>query len=507
MTATRPMQLPVPFTPSRPLPDPHPGPVQFPETFHWGVATAAYQVEGAAATDGRRDSIWDTFCRVPGAVHEGDDGSVACDQYHRYPQDVALIRDLGLDAYRFSASWARVVPDGRTINQAGLDYYSRLVDELLAAGITPWLTLYHWDLPQALEDEGGWPARQTAYRFAEYAAAMHSALGDRVRTWTTLNEPWCSAFLGYTAGSHAPGRQSGSDGLAAAHHLLLGHGLALDELRRRDSTARLGITLNFTVADPADPEDPADVDAARSEDGLFNRIFLDPIFAGAYPPDILEDVAHLGLTTHIQSGDLELISAPIDLLGVNYYNGAAISAHPGEEVEEGQNRPDGVRRAGQGPHRAVGSPHPVGGVHHRSRGLPTTAMGWEVQPEGLTRLLTRLQQDYTGPRGTPLYVTENGAAYPDQVGRDGQVHDADRIAFLDAHLRAVAEAIAAGADVRGYFLWSLLDNFEWALGYSKRFGIVHVDYATQERTIKNSGHWYARVAAARALPTSEPHRG
>ncbi|WP_147916314.1 glycoside hydrolase family 1 protein [Ruania zhangjianzhongii] len=500
MTLTQPAQRPVPFTASRPLPDPSPGPADFPEEFVWGAATAAYQVEGAAAEGGRRESIWDTFCRIPGAVHGGDDGSVACDQYHRYPEDVALIRSLGLDAYRFSASWARVVPDGRTVNQAGLDYYSRLVDELLAAEITPWLTLYHWDLPQALEDDGGWPARETAYRFAEYAAAMHDALGDRVRTWTTLNEPWCSAFLGYTAGSHAPGRQSGRDGLAAAHHLLLGHGLALDELRRRDSTARLGITLNFTVADPVDPEDPADVDAARSEDGLFNRIFLDPIFAGAYPPDVLQDVAHLGLTTHIQPGDLDLISAPIDLLGVNYYNGAAISASPGEGVQEGQNRPDGVRQEEHRPHRAVGSPHPVGGVYHRSRGLPTTAMGWEVQPEGLTRLLTRLQQDYTGPRGTALYVTENGAAYPDEVAPDGQVHDTDRIAYLEAHLRAVTEAIAAGADVRGYFLWSLLDNFEWALGYSKRFGIVHVDYATQQRTIKASGRWYARVAAAHALP-------
>ena len=506
MTVTPPAQAPVPFTPTRPLPDPSPGPVTFGEEFVWGVATAAYQVEGAAATGGRRVSIWDTFCRVPGAVHEGDDGAVACDQYHRYPEDVALIRELGLAAYRFSTSWARVIPDGRTVNQEGLDYYSRLVDELLAAGITPWLTLYHWDLPQALQDDGGWPARETAYRFAEYAAVMHEALGDRVRTWTTLNEPWCSAFLGYTAGIHAPGRQSPEEGLAAAHHLLLGHGLALDELRRRDSGAQLGITLNFTVADPADPHDPADVDAARSEDGLFNRIFLDPLFTGAYPPDVLEDVAHLGLTDHIRSGDLELISAPINLLGVNYYNGAAVSASPGEGVQEGQNRPDGVRQADHGPHRGVRSPHPVGGVYHRSRGLPTTDMGWEVQPEGLTRLLTRLQQDYTGPCGVPLYVTENGAAYPDAVAPDGQVRDADRIAFVDVHLRAVAEAIAAGADVRGYFLWSLLDNFEWALGYSKRFGIIHVDFATQQRTVKASGRWYGRVAQSRALPAREPQQ-
>ena len=335
---------------------------------------------------------------------------------------------------------------------------------------------------------------------------MHEALGDRVRTWTTLNEPWCSAFLGYTAGTHAPGRQSGADGLAAAHHLLLGHGLALDELRSRDAGAQLGITLNFTVADPADPEDPADVDAARSEDAFFNRIFLDPIFAGTYPPDVLLDVAHLGLTDHIRDGDLDLISAPIDLLGVNYYNGAAVSARPATGAREGQNRPDGVRDLDQGPHRAVSSPHPVGGVYHRSRGLPTTDMGWEVQPEGLTRLLTRLQQDYAGPRATALYVTENGAAYPDQVAPDGQVHDPDRIAYIETHLRAVAAAITAGADVRGYFLWSLLDNFEWALGYSKRFGIVHVDYGTQERTIKSSGRWYARAVAEHGLPAAEPDR-
>ncbi len=504
MSLTTPSRVPVPFTPSSPLPEPTRGAVRFPASFRWGAATAAYQVEGAAAEDGRADSIWDTFCRVPGAVHGGDDGQVACDQYHRYPEDVALIRELGLDTYRFSTSWARVVPDGRTVNQAGLDHYSRLVDELLAAGISPWLTLYHWDLPQALEDLGGWPVRETAYRFAEYAVAMHEALGDRVHTWTTLNEPWCSAFLGYTAGIHAPGRRSGADGLAAAHHLLLGHGLALDELRRRDSDAQLGITLNFTVADPVDPTDPADVDAARIEDGLFNRIFLDPIFAGVYPPDVLEDVAHLGLAEHVHAGDLDLISAPIDLLGVNYYNGSAVSARPQPASLEGQNRPDGVRQDDQDRHRAVGSPNPVGGVHHHSRGLPTTAMGWEVHPEALTRLLTRLHRDYTGPRGTALFVTENGAAYADEPGPDGSVHDPERIAYLDGHLRAVADAIAAGADVRGYLLWSLLDNFEWALGYSRRFGIVRVDYDTQQRTVKDSGRWYARVVADNGLPAREP---
>ncbi|UFU03696.1 family 1 glycosylhydrolase [Ruania suaedae] len=489
----------VPFTPSRPLELPATAPVRFPSGFRWGAATAAYQVEGAAREDGRGPSIWDTFCQVPGATHGGADGSVACDQYHRYPADIALLRELGIGSYRFSTAWSRVMPDGRRVNQAGLDHYSRLVDELLGAGIDPWLTLYHWDLPQALEDEGGWPVRETAYRFAEYAAVMHEALGDRVRTWTTLNEPWCSAFLGYTAGVHAPGRQSPADGLAAAHHLLLGHGLALGELRRRDGGARLGITLNFTVADPHDAGDPADVDAARLEDGFFNRMFLDPIFCGSYPADILEDVAHLGLTGHIRAGDLDLISAPIDVLGVNYYNGSAVSARPDPQVQAGSNRPDGVRSAEEAGHRVVGAPQPVGGVHHRGRGLPTTDMGWEVQPEGLTRLLLRLQSDYTGPRGTPMVVTENGAAYPDVVGPAGEVDDRDRVAYLDAHLRAAHAAIEAGARVEGYFVWSLLDNFEWALGYTKRFGIVRVDYGSQQRTVKASGWWYARTVAANGL--------
>ncbi|UFU07053.1 glycoside hydrolase family 1 protein [Ruania halotolerans] len=497
---SRPSGRPVPFAPTAPLPALRDSSVTFPDGFSWGAATAAYQVEGAASQDGRAESIWDVFCRVPGAVDGGHDGAVACDQYHRYREDITLLRELGVDFYRFSTSWARAMPDGRTVNRAGMDYYSRLVDELLAAGISPWLTLYHWDLPQALEADGGWPIRDTAYRFADYAVAMHEVLGDRVPIWTTLNEPWCSAFLGYTAGVHAPGRQSPDAGLAAAHHLLLGHGLALGELRRRDPDASVGLTLNFTVADPYDPADPADVEAARLEDGFFNRIFLDPIFTGAYPADIIEDTRHLGLLEHVRDGDLELISAPIDVLGVNYYNGAAVSGHPGQDAPEGQNRPDGVRSGRAQVRRPVSSPNPVGGVHHRSRGLPTTDMGWEVQPEGLTRLLTRLQRDYSGPRGTAMFVTENGAAYPDVVGPDGSVDDQDRIGYLDAHLRAVAAAIEDGADVRGYFAWSLLDNFEWALGYSKRFGLVRVDYETQERTVKASGRWYARVARTNHLP-------
>ena len=497
----------VPFTPTAPLARATPnssGRVEFPAGFLWGVATAAYQVEGAAAEDGRLDSIWDVFSRIPGAVHHGDDGAVACDHYHRYREDVALMKSLHLDTYRFSTSWARVVPDGRTVNPRGVDFYSRLVDELLEADIMPWLTLYHWDLPQALEDAGGWPARDTAYRFADYAAVMADALGDRVPVWTTLNEPWCSAFLGYTAGVHAPGKKSPELGLAAAHHLMLGHGLAVETLRERAPEASLGITLNFTVSDPVDPTNPADVDAARRDDGMFNRIFLDPVLRGAYPQDILVDVAHLGLAELIRPGDLDRISTPIDVLGVNYYNGGAVAATPeaASGVPDGTAGPDGVREHdATAPVWETRSPNPVPeGVHPHSRGLPTTDMGWEVQPEGLTRLLTRLQEDYTGPRGTALFVTENGAAYPDVVEQDGTVDDQERLAFLDAHLRALKDAIDAGADVRGYFAWSLMDNFEWALGYSKRFGLTRVDYETQERTVKSSGRWYADVARDNAVP-------
>ena len=359
------------------------------------------------------------------------------------------------------------------------------MDELLAAGITPWLTLYHWDLPQALEDEGGWANRETARLFAAYAAVMHEALGDRVRIWTTLNEPWCSAFLGYAAGVHAPGRQEPAAALAAAHHLLLGHGLAVAELRRRDPGVSLGITLNLTVADPADPDSANDRDAARRIDGLHNRIFLDPLFRGEYPADVLDDVAGLGFDTVVQDGDMAVISAPLDLLGVNYYQGEALT------------------KAASGAGRPAASPFVAAdGVHSVPRGLPVTGMGWEVQPEGLFRLLVRLQHEYTGPAGIPIYITENGAAYPDVPNASGFVDDQKRLSYFDAHLRAVREAIDAGADVRGYLAWSLLDNFEWAYGYHQRFGLVRVDYETLERIPKASGLWYAKVAASNAVPAS-----
>lgn len=466
-------------------------PRPFPADFLFGAATAAYQIEGAAHEDGRTDSIWDAFSRVPGAVVGGDSGDVACDHYHRYRDDVALMASLGLQTYRFSTSWARVCPDGGPVNPAGLDFYSRLVDELLGRGITPWLTLYHWDLPQALEEKGGWPNRDTAYRFLDYATAVHDALGDRVSSWTTLNEPWCASFLSYIGGEHAPGRQEPAAGLAAAHHLLLGHGLVVRELRERDPQLALGITLNLTVADPVDPADAGDRDAARRIDGQFNRFFLDPIFRGAYPVDVLEDVAGNGFEAVVEPGDLAIISSPIDLLGVNYYHGELVGARP----------PAGATMSTEAPsERPKRSPFPAAeGVHWHLRDLPVTAMNWEVQPEGLTRLLRRIHDEYTAPAGVELAVTENGAAYDDLVGPDGVVHDRERTAFLEAHLGAILDAIEDGVPVRGYFYWSLMDNFEWAWGYDKRFGIVRVDYDTQERTPKDSATAYARIIAGRTL--------
>jgi len=461
----------------------------FPDDFLFGVATAAYQIEGATHEDGRTDSIWDAFARIPGAVVDGHNGDVACDHYHRYESDVAMMADLGLQTYRFSTSWSRFRPDGGPVNKKGLDFYSRLVDSLLEKNIKPWLTLYHWDLPQALEEKGGWANRDTALRFAEYAVDVHAALGDRVENFTTLNEPWCSSFLSYIGGEHAPGRQDTEAGLAAGHHLLLAHGLAVRELRALDPTLGLGITLNLTVADPVDATDAGDVDAARRIDGQFNRFFLDPIFRGEYPADVLDDLAGLGLEKYIQPGDLEIISTPIDALGVNYYHGEALTVHPVEQE---------MSTAAPSP-RPKRSPFPAAdGIHWKLRPLPLTAMGWEVQPEGLTRLLRRIDAEYTGT-AVKLYVTENGAAYDDVVAPDGAVHDAERTSFLTAHLAAIQDAMAEGVNVYGYFYWSLMDNYEWAWGYHKRFGIVRVDYDTQQRTLKDSALEYRRIIAAREL--------
>ena len=472
----------------------------FPENFLFGAATAAYQIEGAAHEDGRTDSIWDTFSKVPGAVIGAESGEVACDHYHRYPQDVALMKELGLQTYRFSTSWSRVRPDAGAVNQKGVDFYSRLVDELLGADILPWLTLYHWDMPQAQEERGGWTVRETADKFTEYALTMHDALGDRVKVWTTLNEPWCASWLSYTAGVHAPGRTSILDGLLSSHHLLLGHGQVVNELRGRDASLNLGLTLNETLADPVDPTSAGDVDAARRIDGQFNRWFLDPVFRGEYPADVVADIREVdpaAVSTWedaVQDGDLAVISADIDTLGVNYYHGDFVSSTPPADAT-----PNGDAETS----RAIRSPYPAAdNVFTHERGLPRTAQNWEVQPEGLTRTLTRINDEYTAARGVALYVTENGAAYDDEaVIEDGvtRVHDAERASFLRDHLGATLDAIEAGADVRGFFYWSLMDNYEWAWGYDKRFGILRVDYGTQERSFKDSALEYQRIIGERTI--------
>ncbi|WP_086779862.1 GH1 family beta-glucosidase [Streptomyces griseus] len=453
-------------TPQRIL---RPAPVRgLPADFRWGVATSSYQIEGAAAEDGRTPSIWDTFCRVPGAVEGGEHGDVACDHYHRMPEDVELIAGLGVDTYRFSLAWPRIQPGGRgPANQKGLDFYKRLVDELQGRGVTPWITLYHWDLPQELEDAGGWPARDTALRFAEYAALAHEALGDRVEHWTTLNEPWCSAMLGYAYGLHAPGRRDLGDAMAAVHHLLLGHGLAAGALRDAagGDPLELGITLNLGTATP-ETDSEADREACRRADGMGTRLYLDPLVHGRYPEDIVADLAAQHIELPVREGDLAAIAAPLDVLGVNFYRGMQFS---------------GVTEDGS-PLDAEGLPV----VRAVDRDLPRTAMDWEITPTELTDLLVRLERDYA----LPTVITENGAAFDDTVAADGSVPDADRTAYLADHIAAVVAARDRGADVRGYFAWSLMDNFEWAYGYDKRFGIVRVDYDTQLRTLKDSAKWY-----------------
>jgi beta-glucosidase len=467
--------------------------LRFPDGFLWGVATAAYQIEGAVAENGRTASIWDTFARRPGAIADGDTGDLAADHYHRYLEDVALMGALGIGAYRFSVSWPRVMPGGAgTPDPRGLDFYSRLVDALLEQGIRPVLTLYHWDLPQQLEDAGGWPKRETAYRFAEYAAAVGAALGDRVDVWTTLNEPWCSAFLGYGSGVHAPGRSEPDAALAAAHHLLLAHGLAAEALRNEiPSRARLSITLNLHAVRAA-RETEADLDAARRVDGLANRLFLDPLLRGRYPADVVEDTHGVTDWSFVRQGDEVTIAAPLDLLGVNYYTPTLVAAWDGAG-----------RRAladGHAPGKGTAWPGCEGVEFPAQRGR-RTSMGWNIDAGGLRDILLRLHEEHPG---LPLVVTENGAAFDDRVEGAGVVRDADRVHYLHEHVVALHDAIEAGVGVRGYFLWSLLDNFEWTYGYSKRFGIFYVDFETQERVPKDSARWYQGVVTSNEVeaPTS-----
>jgi len=434
---------------------------RFPPGFAWGTATASYQIEGAVQEGGRGASIWDTFCARPGAILNGDTGRIACDHYHRFRDDVALLGELGARVYRFSLAWPRLMPSGRgAINEAGLDFYKRLLDELEGKSIEPWVTLYHWDLPQALEDRGGWPARDTALRFADYATAVHERLRDRVRHWTTLNEPFNSAFTGYASGEHAPGATDPRAAVAAGHHLLLAHGLAIARMREQDAGSQLGITLNFS---PYHPASEADADAARRMDARQNRFFLEPVLLGRYGED---NMAELNLGRWIADGDLEVISSPLDFLGVNYYRRLVVRA----------GSPQGT------PTRFIGCED----VELVDRGGPKSTMGWPIDPDGLYELLMRLHREFAPP---PLYITENGVSCEDTL------EDQERIDFLAAHLRAAHRALAGGVDLRGYFVWSLLDNFEWALGYEKRFGLVRVDYETLERTPRASARWFRDVVA------------
>ena len=450
---------------------------RFPAGFVWGAATSSHQIEGSPAADGRGPSIWDTFSHTPGRTFSGDTGDVACDHYARLESDLDLMAALNLGAYRFSVAWPRVQPSGEGIpNSAGLDFYDRLVDGLLERGIEPWLTLYHWDLPQALEDRGGWPEREIVPRFAEYARIVVDRLGDRVRSWITLNEPWVFTFVGYGDGRHAPGRRDWPAALLAAHHAHLAHREAVAVIRAGSPGAQVGISLNLAPVEAA-TEAVGDVTAARLHDGALNRWWLDPIFGRGYPLDMI--AAFGPLLRAVDARELDGGAPPLDFLGVNYYSRALMAA-------PSRDRPQG------GPLALVAA----------APTLPVTAMGWEVDPDGLRRLLVRLTGQYAP---AALAITENGAAYPDVVSSDGSVVDADRLQYLRDHVAAAADAIDEGVPLVAYFAWSLLDNFEWAEGYAKRFGIVHVDYATQRRTVMASGEWYAALAgAARGADPSRP---
>ncbi|MDB4969356.1 MAG: beta-glucosidase [Myxococcales bacterium] len=455
--------------------------LRFPDGFLWGAATSSYQIEGAGHEDGRGESIWDRFAARAGAIADGSDGSVACDHYHRWKEDIEIMKRLGLGAYRFSVAWPRVFPTGRwQYNPAGLAFYDRLVDGLLEAGIEPFVTLYHWDLPQPLEDAGGWAVRDTVNAFVEYADVVTDQLGDRVRRFITHNEPWCISVLGYAEGLHAPGRRDWPAALAAAHHVLLSHGLATAVIRENSPDAEVGITLNLVPAEAASSS-PADREACRAFDGAFNRWFLDPIYGRGYPEDAIADHVAAGHLPSLElpfvhPGDLAIIAAPTDFLGVNYYSRAVLRS---EVVAEADNAPRTVHL-----------------------GDERTDIGWEVYPDGLRQLLMRVHRDYTPDA---IYITENGAAYDTAPDEHGRIHDIERQRFLHAHLAASLEACRAGVPLAGYFVWSLLDNYEWQEGYRKRFGIVWVDFTTQERVLKQSASLYRAIVADNALPAIEPH--
>jgi len=462
----------------------------FPDGFLWGSATASYQIEGAVSEGGRGPSIWDTYSHTPGRVLNGDTGDVADDHYHRWAQDVGHIKTLGLHAYRFSISWPRVQPGGSgEFNDEGIAFYSNLVDALIDAGVQPVATLYHWDLPQQLEDEGGWTNRETAIRFAAYAQRMARELGNRISVWTTLNEPWCSAYLGYGSGVHAPGVTNGAAALAAVHHLNLAHGLAGSAIRSvLGADTKVSVTLNLHVTHPDDPASADDIDAVRLIDNVANEAFLQPMLEGRYPAELLADTASVTDWSFVRDGDLELIKIPLSVLGVNYYSSGRVRKFRGVGDKH---RADGHGNAQASPW--VGVEH----VEFLPQPGPQTAMGWNIDPDSFTELLVKVGDRYPG---LPLMITENGAAFDDEVSPDGRVHDADRVDYLYRHLVAVGAALDAGVDVRGYFVWSLLDNFEWSLGYDRRFGIIRVDFGTLERTWKDSAYWYATAIRTNSLP-------
>jgi len=450
---------------------------QFHTDFAWGTATASYQIEGAATEDGRGASIWDSFTRVPGAILDGSNGDVATDHYHRVAEDVALMSSLGVNSYRFSIAWPRIQANGKgSPNRAGLDFYRRLAEQLLDKGITPFATLYHWDLPQALEDDDGWLNRDTAWRFADYSRIVAEQLGDVVGHWITLNEPWCSSFLGYAAGIHAPGRTVGTNAAHAVHHLLLGHGLATQAIRETQPHSQVGVTLNLYSVRAAS-DSAADRDAARRIDGLQNRLFLDPVLTGAYPADVLADLGQAEWFASQPASDASTIAAPIDFLGVNYYSRFTVaggvtsstadepaSAFPGSEA-----------------------------VQFLDAGEAKTQMGWPIVPEGLVEVLQFVEDRRPG---LPTYITENGSAFEDIPDAGGYVDDEARLEYLRSHLRACADALSLGLPLAGYFSWSLMDNFEWAQGYTRRFGLAYVDYSTGRRTLKRSGRWLARFLSS-----------
>lgn len=437
--------------------------VRFPENFIWGAATASYQIEGAYNEDGKGESIWDRFCRTPGKVQDGDRGDVACDFYHRYRDDIKLMKEISLNAYRFSIAWSRIFPQGKgQLNQDGLDFYERVVDELLDSGIEPFVTLYHWDLPQALQEKGGWANRDTIGYFKDYAEEVSRKLGDRVRFWITHNEPWVVSFLGHHSGIHAPGTKNLSTALKVSHHLLLSHGETVAVIRDNgDEKTQVGIALNLSPVYPAS-ESEGDKKAAKRYDGYLNRWFLEPIFKGSYPEDML--ALYGDKAPEIQAQDLERISAKIDFLGVNYYYRTVVEADKKEAF--------------------------LGLSQVKPTDAEYTEMDWEIYPPGICQILERVHNDYDAP---VIYITENGVAFPDKIDKNGRVNDESRIEYLKGHFLEANRAIEEGVKLSGYFVWSLLDNFEWVYGYSRRFGLVYTDFSNQKRIVKASGWWYKKV--------------